>query len=127
VVTGRTRPGLDYVLALYRQAGSTHASYTHPRIRRAAADIISRINGLLATPEPSGYSESARRVEDSKDLAVMAEVLSGAIVDVLGDTSPLLPVANEGLGLLADYARDCEAADVSLRAAIHEAELLRAA
>jgi hypothetical protein len=119
-VTGRTRPGLDYVLALYRQTGSTHASYTHPRIRRGAADVINRINGLLATPEPSGYGESARRVEESRDLAVMAGLLSCAIVDILGDTSPLLPVANEGLALLEEYAAGCEAADVDLRAAIHD-------
>ena len=125
-MTGRTRPGLDYVLALYRQVGSTHASYSHPRIRRGAADVINRINGLLATPEPSGYGESARRVEESGDLAVMAEVLSGAIADILGDTSLLLPVANEGLALLKEYAAACDAGDVDLRAAIHEAQLVRA-
>jgi hypothetical protein len=118
-------PGLDYVIALYRQAGSEHVSPTHGRLRTAAHRIASGVEAHQAAGAPTGYLESARRIGSARQLAVQAKDFSRETAELLGDTSLLLPVANEGLALLKAYAEACESDDETLRDTLHAAQQQR--
>lgn len=124
-MAGRSAPGLEYVIALYRQAGSGHASLTHERLRAAAHRIASGVEAHQAAGAPTGYLESARRIGSARQLAVQAKDFSRETADLLGDTSPLLPLANEGLALLEGYAEACESDDEQLRDNLHAAQQQR--
>lgn len=114
-------PGLDYVLALCEQAGSTYAAHSHGKQQTAAWKLHLDIKKQIIAPAPTGYLESARRVEDAFKLSNLAQDFCTLTADLLGDTSPQLHLANEAATLLAQYAEACEADDEKLRDAIHTA------
>lgn len=114
-------PGLDYVLALCQQAGSGYSARSHARQQAAAWQLRIDIRKHLVAPAPTGYLESARRVEDAFKLANLADDFCTLTADLLGDTSPQLHLAHEAATLLTQYAEDCEADDEKLRDAIHTA------
>lgn len=118
-------PGLESIVALYRQAGSEHASPTHAKLREAAHRIAAGVEAHQSAGKPTGYLESARRIGSARQLAVQAKDFSHMVVDMFGDTSLLLPPANEGLALLEAYAEACESDDEQLRDDLHAAQQRR--
>lgn len=111
---------LETIEALYLTAGSGMAARTHLRIPGEAYRLSRRVRSLLDAGEPSGYGDSEQRLAEAVALVDQAQDFSNLIVDLVGDTALLLPVANKALALLAEYAAGCEAADGALRAAIHD-------
>ncbi|QOD06067.1 hypothetical protein [Pseudarthrobacter sp. BIM B-2242] len=114
-------PGLDYVLALCQQACSRYSARSHGRQQSAGWQLSIDIRKQMSAPAPTGYLESARRVEDAFKLAHLADDFCTLTADLLGDTSPQLHLANEAATLLARHAENCEADDEKLRDAIHTA------
>ena len=117
---------LAYVRGLYDGIRAASVLRRHWEVVKFSDRISDRIQELINAGEPSGYLDSARRVILSATLARKAARHADRVVDAFGDTSLELYPANEGLELLAAYAVECEAADVDLRASIHDSLRLSA-
>lgn len=120
-------PGLDRITSIYQEIGSAYAAVTHPLLRASAHRIAAAVEAHRTAGAPTGYLESARRIGSAQELAVQARDLSRETVDLLGDTSQLLRLANEGLELVKAYVEACEIDDERLREELHAAQMKRKA